>query len=442
MPKSESERDEPEPREPSEPSEAADVKVQEFTPPPFKRSLDTGYAGAVTPFPRPAPPQEAVEHMRLVEGENSLSILCCGDLCGQVDLLHSKLLELRPGEVDFVLAVGSFFPPHEHIGRLGLYVGRESRKLPVPVYFIDSNSEVFIGKVEETRRPILLQENLSFLGSCGITAIHGLNVAFLSGSFDSVTYKDKWGRGLFTRSNYTEAAIERLEKENRKLVQRGERVDLLLTCEWPDRIWSPEKRKWLKTMVHPDSASPAVSRLVARLRPQYHIFGTADRFCFIRGTTKSLALANARDMRFYETEEELRKWSQTLQIRPFGRRNLSGVIDVEEVEIIPCDSKRFKEEPQDADAAPAEVDAADAADAADAPSRRQESPEREAVAAEPPAETAADPDDDESWGKWKEGGKVPEATPPTEAPGEKDGKRWRLGCLGEMGIKKALFMEI
>ncbi|CAL1127981.1 unnamed protein product [Cladocopium goreaui] len=414
MAKSESEPGEPgEPGEP-EPTEA-EVKLQEFTPPPLKRSLDTGYAGAVTPFPRPAPPQEAVEHMRLVEGETSLSILCCGDLCGQVDLLHSKLLELRPGEVDFVLAVGCFFPPHEHIGRLGLYVGRESRKLPVPVYFIDNNSEVFIGKVEETRRPILLQENLSFLGSCGIAEIQGLNVAFLSGRFDPVTYKDKWGRGLFTGSNYTEAVIERLEKDARKLAQRGERVDLLLTCEWPDRIWSPEKRKWLKTMVHPDSASPAVSRLVARLRPQYHIFGTADRFSFIRGSTKSLALANARDMRFYETEEELRKWSQTLQIRPFGRRNLSGVIDVEEVEIIPCDSKRFKEEPepdaQQTDAA-AEVDA-------DADAPRQESPEREAVAAEPPAETAAH--DDDPWGKWKGGEEGREPTSPIEAPVEKDG---------------------
>ena len=53
-------------------------------------------------------------------------------------------IRLRPGEVDFVLAVGCFFPPHEHIGRLGIYVGRESRKLPVPVYFIDNNSESWI----------------------------------------------------------------------------------------------------------------------------------------------------------------------------------------------------------------------------------------------------------------------------------------------------------
>lgn len=40
------------------------------------------------------------------------------------------------------------------------------------------------------------QENLSFLGSCGIAEIQGLNVAFLSGRFDPVTYKDKWGRRL------------------------------------------------------------------------------------------------------------------------------------------------------------------------------------------------------------------------------------------------------
>ena len=50
------------------------------------------------------------------------------------------------------------------------------------------------------------QENLSFLGSCGIVEIQGLNVAFLSGRFDPVTYKDKWGRRL---SNGGKAAFFR-----------------------------------------------------------------------------------------------------------------------------------------------------------------------------------------------------------------------------------------
>ena len=325
-----------------------EIKVQEFTPlTPFKRLSESGtpaLAGAVTPFPRPQPPEEAVKHLTRLEGKESLTILCCGDLCGQVDVLHRKLLEIR-NEVDFVVAVGNFFSPNEQIGRLGLYVGREGRKMPVPVYFIDNTSEVFIRKVEETRRPVDLQENLSFLGSCGITEIQGLNVAFLSGCFDPVIYKEKWGRGLFTGANYTEIAIQRLEKEAEKLFRRGQRVDLLLTSEWPDRTWSREKRKWLKTMVHPDSASPAVSRLVARLRPQYHIFATADRHSFIRGSTNSMALANCRDDRFYENDEELKKWCQIIEVQPAGQRNLAGVIDVEEVEIIPSEAKRLKEEP-------------------------------------------------------------------------------------------------
>ena len=43
-----------------------------------------------------------------------------------------------------------------------------------------SAKEVFINKSAELSKPILLQENLSFLGS-GISELHGLRVAFLSG---------------------------------------------------------------------------------------------------------------------------------------------------------------------------------------------------------------------------------------------------------------------
>ena len=60
--------------------------------------------------------------------------------------------------MNLVLAVGSFFPPNEHVSRLNLYVGRHSRRLPVPVYFIDNTSDVFIRKFEETKRPIVLQD--------------------------------------------------------------------------------------------------------------------------------------------------------------------------------------------------------------------------------------------------------------------------------------------
>eukprot|EP00434_Breviolum_minutum_P046117 symbB.v1.2.041537.t1/scaffold8325.1/size6815/1 len=42
---------------------------------------------------------------------------------------------------------------------------------------------------------------------------------------------------------------------------------------------------------------------------------------------------------------ELKKWCQIIEVQPAGQRNLAGVIDVEEVEIIPSEAKRLKEEP-------------------------------------------------------------------------------------------------
>ena len=55
--------------------------------------------------------------------------------------VHQQYHQCTRNEVDFVVAVGNFFSPNEQIGRLGLYVGREGRKMPIPVYFIDNTSE-------------------------------------------------------------------------------------------------------------------------------------------------------------------------------------------------------------------------------------------------------------------------------------------------------------
>eukprot|EP00913_Durusdinium_trenchii_P022240 g20896.t2 len=243
----------------------------------------------------------------------------------------------------------------------------------------------------------------SYMPLALLKQVQGLNVAFLSGSYDSVAFKHQWGRGLFTGSHYTQAAIERLEKEARQLFMRGQRVDILLTSEWPDRLWSPEKRKWQMTMVDSECSSPAVSRLVARLRPQYHIFGKGDRpdipvethcpsfwrvgsklgasawmsqeevmarsrkkqinrhwhfhpmavrrnrpveeltcYAVFEGHHTALGLATVRLPS--EDEEELKRWWQALQVRAFGQYDLSAIIDVDEVELVPS-SKRAKVEP-------------------------------------------------------------------------------------------------
>jgi len=213
---------------------------------------------------------------------------------------HSKLIRVAD-EVDFVLAVGKFLPPNSMSSRMSDYVGANAlRQLPVPVYFIDSASEVFIKQAEEAKKPVLLQPNLSFLGSCGVTEVEGLRIAFLSGCYDPDVFKQQWGRGLYAGPHYTSLAIERIEKKAAEMHRRGERIDILLTSEWPDKVWSSHTKRWVAPIVQKDCASPAVSRLVAKLCPQFHVHGLADRFSRVRserraGATTAVALAHVRD---------------------------------------------------------------------------------------------------------------------------------------------------
>ena len=68
--------------------------------------------------------------------------------------VYQQYHQCNRNEVDFVVAVGNFFSPNEQIGRLGLYVGREGRKMPVPVYFIDNTSVSWhLRKIEKTWIP-------------------------------------------------------------------------------------------------------------------------------------------------------------------------------------------------------------------------------------------------------------------------------------------------
>ena len=73
---------------------------------------------------------------------------------GTEDQVYQQYHQCNRNEVDFVVAVGNFFSPNEQIGRLGLYVGREGRKMPVPVYFIDNTSVSWhLRKIEKTWIP-------------------------------------------------------------------------------------------------------------------------------------------------------------------------------------------------------------------------------------------------------------------------------------------------
>ena len=305
--------------------------------------LEGGLAAGIsahTPFL--PPPSEAIDHLKMVTSEKEpRSVLVCGDMYGRLDLLHAKLIELKR-EVDLVLAVGQFLPPNEMCSRISDYVGSAAaRVLPVPVYFIDSASEVFIKKAEQDKKPVLLQPNLTFLGSCGITEVAGLRIAYLSGSYDAEVFRQKWGRGLFDGPHYTSAALDKIEKQAFMMHRRGESIDILLTSEWPDKVWSSQAKAWVTPVVKKTCSSPAVSRLAAKLCPQYHIYGLADRFCKVKSdrrsgatwhSTTSLSLAHVRDLHYMESQT---KWCETLSVRPSAKKAIAPVIvDIEDEDLL------------------------------------------------------------------------------------------------------------
>ena len=295
---------------------------------------------ARTPFL--PPPGEAIDYLKLVTSENEpRTVMVCGDMYGRLDILHAKLIELK-SEVDLVLAVGQFLPPNAMCSRISEYVGSAAaRVLPVPVYFVDSSSEVFIKKAEQDNEPVLLQPNLTFLGSCGIVQVEGLRIAYLSGSYEAETFKQKWGRGLFAGAHYTSAALDKIEKQASMMQRRGESIDILLTSEWPDKVWSSHSQAWVAPVVNKSFSSPAVSRLAAKLCPQYHIYALADRFSKVRSerrsrselnSTTSLSLAHVRDRGHVDSQT---KWFDMLLVRPLPKKPITPVIvDIEDDDLV------------------------------------------------------------------------------------------------------------
>ena len=103
-------------------------------------------------------------------------------------------------------------------------------------------------------------------------------------------------------------------------------------------MWSSQSRAWIAPVVNKSCSSPAVSKLVANLRPQYHICGLADRFhrASIGKKGRSLALAHVRDRPTFDNQ--LLWWCDTLSVRPTPKKAIGPVIvDIEDddLEILP-----------------------------------------------------------------------------------------------------------
>jgi len=268
-----------------------------------------------------------------------LRVLACGDIHGRLDILESALNEMSSTgrTVDFVLAVGCFLPQFE-IAAFKDYVGPSAtRKLPVPVYFIDYLSDVFIEKAAKDGKgfnlPVLEgAPPLTFVGACGIQDLHGLRVAFLSGRYSEDTSKTMWGVGTYDGPCYTANATSDILHQAD--IQRGSHIDVLLTSEWPDVFWSTASKSEAPTKIDEKYSSPVVRNLFFQLKPRYHIHSIAGMYRYRKAeqgphgfVCTSIGLGTATE--FIDAESSNR-WFHLLTLKVSGMTEANIEVEARE----------------------------------------------------------------------------------------------------------------
>ena len=207
-----------------------------------------------------------------------VKLLVCGDVRGKLDVLATKVQRLNSsahGPFDALLCVGEFAAAANSAPELQPFIDG-TRSFPVPAYFVVGRNalpaavttvaegdasggakaaeEVCAGAVQ-------VAPNVTFLGWSGVANVSGLKVAFLSGKYDPLAFRDAREpahSGAYHQEDVRVATCLRGAKSvparragdsMRLCVWRAQvdvltkvagedgfkGVDMLLTCEWPFR---------------------------------------------------------------------------------------------------------------------------------------------------------------------------------------------------------------
>ncbi|KAK9101307.1 hypothetical protein Scep_024737 [Stephania cephalantha] len=206
-------------------------------------------------------------------------ILLCGDPLGRLGHLYKRVAAVTKsaGPFDLLFCVGQFFPdsPDRLQDFMDYIDGRTP--IPIPTYFVGDYG-VGAAKVladalsgDEGNRGFKIGglrvcENLYWLNGSGKFNLVGLCVAYLSGRRSSEAHKF----GV-----YTEDDIDAL----RAWAEEPGVVDLFLTNEWPSGVSNRADIAEAPSEVKDSSGcDPVVSKLVAEIKPRYHIAGTKGIF--------------------------------------------------------------------------------------------------------------------------------------------------------------------
>eukprot|EP00906_Rhabdomonas_costata_P030401 RCo042960 len=250
-----------------------------------------------------------------------MKILIAGDVDGKFDRLFARVeaTQRQCGPFTCLFCVGRFFSSTSKDGTenaKSLEYLRAATPVPIPTYFIVGNSS----DVELPEEGGEICPNLHFLGKGGISNIHGLHVAFASGTFDKYVQT----AGVSTSTAYTQSSLRQIEVAA-GASEFGRMVDLLLTAEWPKNL--------LSTVPQPvtfSGGSGPIAGLVKALQPRYH-FAASENLFFSRPPyrnpdvpypTRFFGLAGVSD-----SSDKHKKWLYAMNISPVREVGLRSFVE-------------------------------------------------------------------------------------------------------------------
>ncbi|KAH7619036.1 hypothetical protein Ndes2526B_g05985 [Nannochloris sp. 'desiccata'] len=230
----------------------------------------------------------------------SVKVLLAGDVNGNFDALYKRVNTVNASNGPFaaLLCVGPSFNAEgaddaDYVGELLPYINGE-KTVPVPTYFIGGfglGSSKALAALATTPNC-----NIKYLGRAGVAQIHGLQIAFLDGTYNAAAYR---GPSLATAAEVDEAnpttttptptgvgacryfSPSDIDSVKLAVANAEGDIDFLLTNGWPAALCAglPE------AAVPPDSKFPggseACAELAVAVRPRYHIAG-GEHFFYTR----------------------------------------------------------------------------------------------------------------------------------------------------------------
>ncbi len=200
-----------------------------------------------------------IEHIMRTDGITIDLLLCCGDFQAVRD----------EHDLDCVAVKPKYRKMHD----FHKYYTGES-KAPVLTIFIGGNHEA-VNHHAELRQGGWVAPNIYYLGYSGVVRFGGLRIAGVSGIFKPYDYQ----RGYFEQPPFDEhskiSLFHTREFEIFKLLQIQEKIDIMLSHDWPRGIVEHGnhqelfRRKPFLRNERETFGSPAVTRVLQSMQPDY-----------------------------------------------------------------------------------------------------------------------------------------------------------------------------